>query len=119
MTSTFVEHKKAQLEEEQSRLRGQIARLTGSADESSNTAPQWAEMGQKEDENAAEVTTYEERLSLRKNLEKTLDEVVAALAKIAEGSYGVCVKCGKAIDEKRLEAFPAATQHTDCSTVSA
>jgi DnaK suppressor protein len=35
-----------------------------------------------------------------------LDQVVAALARIADGTYGTCAVCGEAIAEGRLEARP-------------
>nr|WP_281351850.1 TraR/DksA C4-type zinc finger protein [Entomospira entomophilus] len=30
------------------------------------------------------------------------------------GTYGVCVKCGKMIDKARLEALPEASMCIDC-----
>jgi RNA polymerase-binding transcription factor DksA len=35
-----------------------------------------------------------------------LDQVDAALARIADGTYGICAVCGEAIAEGRLEARP-------------
>jgi RNA polymerase-binding transcription factor DksA len=35
-----------------------------------------------------------------------LDQVEAALARIADGTYGTCAVCGEAIAEGRLEARP-------------
>jgi DnaK suppressor protein len=35
-----------------------------------------------------------------------LDQVRAALKRIDEGTYGLCLTCRKPIDEKRLEAVP-------------
>lgn len=42
-------------------------------------------------------------------------QVKRALAKVHLGTYGVCEKCKKPIDKKRLEAFPASTLCKDCS----
>lgn len=39
---------------------------------------------------------------------RLLKEVVSALQKIDEGSFGTCERCGEAIAEKRLEALPFA-----------
>jgi len=36
----------------------------------------------------------------------TIDE---ALARIADGTYGICATCGREIGEERLEALPWAT----------
>ena len=48
-------------------------------------------------------------LSLQENTEKLLALVDRALEKIQEGSYGLCDRCGNAIEEGRLEAVPYAT----------
>jgi DnaK suppressor protein len=37
-----------------------------------------------------------------------------ALLRIKEGSYGVCIRCGKPIDERRLEALPTARFDAEC-----
>lgn len=72
------------------------------------------DFGEKEDENAAEVAAYEGNLSMEKNLEVSLFNVNKALKKIEEGTYGVCEKCGNAINPERLRAFPSATACMDC-----
>ena len=52
--------------------------------------------------------SHEEWLFLnRNNLEKSLlREVEEALARIREGTYGVCQECGEPISPKRLQALP-------------
>ncbi|MDD5043813.1 MAG: TraR/DksA C4-type zinc finger protein [Patescibacteria group bacterium] len=72
------------------------------------------EYGDKEDENAGEVATYSDNLSLEHNLEKSLRDVSKALDSIAKGTYGICKYCGKEIGEKRLEARPVSTACVEC-----
>ena len=38
----------------------------------------------------------------------------AALRRVREGHYGVCVECGKPIEERRLEACPDETLCANC-----
>lgn len=45
----------------------------------------------------------------------TLSDVERALAKLAEGTYGVCDSCGEAIGGDRLEAIPWATLCINCA----
>ena len=45
---------------------------------------------------------------------RLLKEVVSALEKINEGSFGDCERCGEAISEKRLEALPFARYCIEC-----
>jgi DnaK suppressor protein len=41
-------------------------------------------------------------------------DIDQALMRIDEGSYGICVRCGKTIDERRLEAVPTARYDAAC-----
>jgi DnaK suppressor protein len=43
-------------------------------------------------------------------------EIDQALMRMREGSYGLCVRCGKAIEERRLEAVPTARYDAACQT---
>ncbi len=44
-----------------------------------------------------------------------LPEVDAALERIAEGIYGVCLECGRPIAAARLEARPTAATCVECA----
>ena len=41
-------------------------------------------------------------------------EIDQALLRIEEGSYGTCARCGRPIDELRLEAMPTARYDAEC-----
>ena len=43
------------------------------------------------------------------------EQVVAALQRIEDGSYGVCVDCGQPIPDERLEARPTAAYCVSCA----
>lgn len=44
-----------------------------------------------------------------------LEEVDAALARIAGGTYGICERCGRPIAPGRLEARPTARRCIECA----
>lgn len=44
-----------------------------------------------------------------------LDDIEAAIQRIDDGSYGLCVDCGKAIPRKRLEVLPFARRCLTCA----
>lgn len=69
-----------------------------------------------DDEGEPETATYERErdLSLLENARDLLDKVDLALAKIAEGTYGVCASCGKSIEAARLRALPHASLCISC-----
>jgi RNA polymerase-binding transcription factor len=43
-------------------------------------------------------------------------DIDQALLRMKEGSYGICARCGKPIDERRLEALPTARYDAACQT---
>lgn len=43
-------------------------------------------------------------------------DIDQALLRLDEGSYGLCISCGKPISERRLEAVLTARYDTDCQT---
>jgi RNA polymerase-binding transcription factor DksA len=47
--------------------------------------------------------------------DEQLDEIQAALARIADGSYGQCDQCGTDIAKERLEALPATRTCKECA----
>jgi DnaK suppressor protein len=52
--------------------------------------------------------------TLEEQARETLAQVERALARIDEGTYGVCTRCGARISEARLEAVPAAELCITC-----
>jgi DnaK suppressor protein len=48
---------------------------------------------------------------------RLLRDVVSALQKIDDGSFGTCERCSEDISEKRLEALPFARYCIDCQRV--
>jgi len=67
------------------------------------------------EEMADEVEEYDNLLSLEHSLELKLKDVNSALEKIEKNEYGVCEKCGKDIEEKRLLAYPEARLCIKCN----
>ena len=46
---------------------------------------------------------------------QTIREIQSALARIEEGTYGICGVCGEEIGEARLQAVPEATRCVNCA----
>lgn len=62
---------------------------------------------------ATRLTDQEETSAARAQLSQTLDQIDQALARIADGTYGVSTVSGKPIPLERLEALPYATTLVD------
>ena len=65
-------------------------------------------------DHASDVLAREVDETLEENAEDIVGEIDAALGRIANGSYGVCARCGAAIPEERLDVLPYATLCLDC-----
>jgi RNA polymerase-binding transcription factor DksA len=66
---------------------------------------------------AAAITAERtEVLGLVEALKERLDAVDAAIARIDDGSYGVCKTCGGQIPAARMEARPESVQCVDCKS---
>lgn len=64
--------------------------------------------GQQLEDAADQVEEYSTLLSIEHNLELRLKDTDSALEKIKKEKYGICEKCGKEIDEERLNVYPEA-----------
>lgn len=56
-------------------------------------------------------------LRIRDRERKLVTKIDEAIARIEDGSYGVCEDCGEEIGLKRLEARPVTTLCIDCKTL--
>ncbi|MCF6507656.1 conjugal transfer protein TraR [Blastococcus sp. MG754426] len=79
---------------------------------------QRAEAVQQREEALAEcATSVPDPVAQRRSadLQRTIEEIDAALARIEDGSYGRCTGCGTAIPEERLELRPFARTCVACT----
>lgn len=108
----FVESQQKLLQEEKARLEkvlSEIATYDAGDDQYLSKFKEFSP-GESEDEDEAvdEVVTYEENAARVSDTVKSLNEVKAALKRVAEGRYGICESGGEWIPEARLLAYPAA-----------
>jgi len=107
-----TEHFRKRLEEEKIRLEGQLSTL-GRRNPAvpGDWEPVPPESGTEADlaDQADIVVNQEGAAAILADLEARYDTIVEALARIDKKTYGKCEVCGKAIEEARLEADPAAT----------
>jgi DnaK suppressor protein len=56
-------------------------------------------------------------LRLGEKSSEAVADIDQALLRIKEGTYGICARCGKPIDERRLEAMPTARYDAACKAI--
>ena len=61
---------------------------------------------------------HEGEQALIRMLDSRLADIDAALARIDDGTYGVCADCSTQIPPRRLEALPFATLCVSCQSVA-
>jgi RNA polymerase-binding transcription factor DksA len=61
------------------------------------------------EENASELWDARFLQAMGNGDAQAFRDVIAALKRLDEGSYGVCIECGEPIDEARLAAIPEAS----------
>ena len=113
----FLKKIEANLLGEKARLEKELAQFTKkNPHNAADYDADFPTLGDAEDENAAEVATYGDNLTLERTLESALRDVNDALKRIKDGTYGICRYCGKPIDPKRLEARPASSACMECKS---
>lgn len=115
MNDKTLKEIETKLIEEKTRLENELAQIsTKNTKNPTDYQANFPDFGSSEDENAAEVTTFTDNLTLERTLESALRDTNKALENIKKGKYGVCKYCEKEIDEKRLLARPASSSCIDC-----
>ena len=66
---------------------------------------------------ATQVFEQQRDLALRDHNSQHLEQVEAAIARLADGTFGACVRCGRPINPERLEALPWAAYCIDCQRI--
>jgi len=111
----FVDETKTLLKKRKEELEKQLEEIAQkNPEEARGYETKFPDFGQSEDENADEVASFIDSLSLEENLETNLAEVNLALKKIQKGEYGLCEECHQEIGRDRLSAFPTARWCLDC-----
>jgi DnaK suppressor protein len=109
LTKKEIQELKKQLLEERQQLAEQLEELeqTSFAVGQSDLT---GEMGFDEEFADAGTATFERErdLSLVNNLRDLIERIDKALAKVEEGTYGLCDRCGKPIEKLRIKALPYA-----------
>ena len=61
-----------------------------------------------------DITQIDLELNLTETMDDRISQIQDALKRIDDGSYGICLDCGKEIIPERLEAIPEAMFCIDC-----
>jgi DnaK suppressor protein len=65
-------------------------------------------------EAASELTELERDDAMRAVMDSQRTQVLAALERLDDGTYGTCVSCGTTLPDERLDVRPEAARCVDC-----
>ncbi len=66
---------------------------------------------------ATQVFEQQRDLALRDRSSAQLAEIEAAIARLDDGTYGICVRCGGTVAPERLDALPWAAHCIGCQRI--
>lgn len=96
------------LEQKRSELNARLEKITANLRRGLETDSK-ERAQQLEDSEVVDALGNEARTELKK--------ISLALRRMDAGEYGLCASCGLAIDSKRIEVYPYASECIDCATM--
>ena len=111
-----TERARQELEAHMTRLDGELAELEKARQAARQEKDEYAGYGNHVGEAASETSEAERNLALIDNIEQMREHVQAALKRLDDSTYGLCVSCGQPIPSERLEALPFAEQCVSCKS---
>lgn len=106
---------KEQLETEKQKIQNELSAFGVPKGDNPNDFDSYIpSIGLSEEDNALEVSEYLNKLSTEALLESRLKEINEALHKMKVKTFGICEKCKKDIEIKKLDVNPAADFCIDC-----
>jgi DnaK suppressor protein len=103
---------RARLETEVAGLRAEIS--TAESEIAARLTDSVGDAGDDSADAGAKTYQRERDLALTHNARELLAQDERALARIADGTYGICESCGNPIGKARLQAFPRANLCVAC-----
>ena len=112
MEKNDIEYLKKKLEEERVLVEKELSsigeRNPSNINDWEATPERGVEAATDPNETATTIEEFEENTAILKQLEIRYNEIVDALKRIENGTYGKCEKGGEIIEPERLDANPAA-----------
>jgi len=112
----ILEELKAALLKEKEELEKNLARIARPVDkQDGDYETSFEDIGTDREDNASEVEQYSDNLPVEFALEKKLKDIISALERMENGTYGICENCNTEISLERLRANPSAKTCIKCN----
>jgi RNA polymerase-binding protein DksA len=114
MSKLDVHAYRQQLERLKARLTGEVSNLRGEALGQAKLEPD-ADLAMDPGALASHLTEEDRNMTLLGNEQHLLADVMNALERVEQGTFGMCEECHKPINAKRLEVVPYARFCVKCA----
>lgn len=108
MSNQVIQDEKRRIEVEIAMVQAELERLAVKLE----YKPEWS-LGQGD----PAVQEWDLNVGLKQEAERRLKSLQNALAKLAQGSYAICERCGAPIDPERLAILPETTRCVKCARI--
>lgn len=88
------------------------------ADPDSGTVRQLGDVDENFADSASATAERSEALTFIEQASERLADVERALARVDDGEYGICERCGREISTSRMEARPMSVRCVECAAAS-
>lgn len=105
---TVLQELKAKLEVEKARLESELSRIANPTGTPGEYETRFEDIGREEGDSETETEQYIDNIAVESTLEQKLQDVIEALGRVEDGSYGKCAECGEDISLDRLRVYPSA-----------
>ena len=99
------------LQKRRAELQGELDRLMEPPEEGASVG-----FGKRVGDGTTEAVERLATTATARSIYRSLKDVENALARAAEGTYGICEICGAEIPDTRMEALPATTRCVGCAS---
>jgi DnaK suppressor protein len=100
----------SRLQAKRAELEAQLAAISARSDDQGSIS-----FGKRVGEGTSQAVERLSQVAAHDRLRAMLDDVRRAEAKVAEGTYGTCDRCGKSLPAERMDALPWATVCVTCA----
>ncbi len=106
----FLDQIKQKLEAERQKIVAMLEKHgVKNPDDPAEYDPKYTDIGDEEEDNAHEIEEFQVTMNTEELLETKLRDIDAALARLADGTYGICKYTNEPIEKERLLARPTST----------
>ena len=115
LTQTQRKHFEKLLREHRAEVEQQVLVLAGTMHEVLDARGEPSADDEHDPEGPTMTSEWSQISGVQSDALRELDRIDVALARVEDGSYGLCLRCGNQISIERLEARPAADLCIDCA----